>query len=90
MLLMKQSKYQESENILLQLIYNVDVSLGKEHIYYPIFIGNYSELLLKMQRYAEAKPLLELSYKRILKAFGKEHKRTLKAQKRLAELVKHE
>ena len=69
---------------------NIDKSLGKEHIYYAIFIGNYGELLLKMKDFQQARPLLELSRDKITQAFGENHQRTIKAQKRLEQLPNYE
>jgi serine/threonine protein kinase len=86
MLLMKQSKYLESKKIFNALLENVDGILGKEHIYYAIFIGNYGELLMKMQDYPAARVLLQQSLDKISATFGESHQRTLKAKKRLEHL----
>ena len=90
MLLMNQSKLTESNQIFSQLLANVEESLGKEHIYYAIFIGNYGELLSKLGDYAKAGPYLLKSHEKLLSTFGENHKRTLKAKKRLEQLAKNE
>ena len=69
MLLMKQEKFQESDDMFQQLLANVETSMSKEHVYYAIFVGNYGELLTKMKKYKEAKSYLQLSYESILKTF---------------------
>lgn len=86
MLLMKQSKYSESKAIFDKLLSNVEEFLGKEHIYYAIFMGNYGELLLKLGKFDMAKPFLTQSYNKLLETFGETHQRTLKAKKRLEQL----
>lgn len=90
MLLMNQEKLPESNYIFSQLLANVKESLGQEHIYYAIFIGNYGELLLKQNEIVQAKPLLQKSYEKLAATFGENHKRTLKAQKRLEQLANYE
>ncbi|MFK8010545.1 MAG: protein kinase [Marinicellaceae bacterium] len=90
MLLMNKNSLQESEEMFSQLLDNVRGILGEEHIYYAIFIGNFGELLLKQKQYAKAEPLLQMSYEKLVTTFGENHKRTLKAQKRLEQLANKE
>jgi hypothetical protein len=90
MLLMNRGDLQESNSIFSQLLNNVTELLGQEHIYYAIFVGNYGELLLKRKEFEKARPLLENSYGKLAATFGENHKRTLKAQKRLEQLVDSE
>jgi len=90
MLLMNKNELDESYALFNQLLDNVKGILGDEHIYYAIFLGNYGELLLKQKKFDQARPLLQNSYEKLAATFGENHKRTVKAQKRLEQLPNNE
>ncbi|MEZ5496211.1 MAG: serine/threonine-protein kinase [Gammaproteobacteria bacterium] len=90
MLLMKEEKLDESKQIFAELLENIEEYLGKEHIYYAIFIGNYGELLMKLKEFKAAKPLLQKSHDKIVESFGENHQRSIKAKKRLEQLAQSE
>jgi tetratricopeptide (TPR) repeat protein len=77
----------EAEEIYMQSMKSLEVSLGKSNRSTLCFTTYYGTLLLKTGRYLEALPLLEIVYMRTLELLGPQHADTLRRKQRLEHLL---
>lgn len=86
MLLMKKGDLAAAEQEFIGVLDLASEHLGAEHPYVLVFANNYGECLTQMRRFKEAEPLLLRTQTALLKVFGAQHDRVLKARARLADL----
>ncbi|HYD01294.1 MAG TPA: tetratricopeptide repeat protein, partial [Phycisphaerales bacterium] len=85
-LLLKAGKLEEADAVFAETIAKAADRLPSDHYYTAIFKSNRGRALSRLERFAEAEPLLLESHEVIQKQFGADHPRTHRSAWRIAEM----